>query len=450
MKHAPNFRIAIGSEAWWQQIASRGTPLIERLHNGYCRVTFYWRQPQDCAIQTVYIDCWSLTPHPVEAPTAMLRIPASDVWYWEVCLPETWQGSYFFIPVVDGDGFPVHHEQRRAWWINAIALFGEADPFNPLPSYTSGSHALSRLLIKPSVCSLASETRSAALADDGLHVAHWHSHCLDNQRRVWQLRCGDADGAQADLPLLIFLDGAIWAEQLPVANWLREQTDAGLLPAARYVFIEALDSRTRADELTCNPTFWLAVLLELLPQLNWQGKITPLTLLNHRNAEALRAVAQANTPFPDEPLPAITTASCALGITVIGQSFGGLAACYAGLLFPDAVSRVISQSGSFWWQSPQGARLDQFAATSRAETGPARTGEVQFLLQAGRFESDMRCESQRMSAALSASGYTTHYQEFEGGHDWLCWREALLTALPQPYPAATRHQCEGVFHVDVQ
>jgi enterochelin esterase family protein len=42
----------------------------------------------------------------------------------------------------------------------------------------------------------------------------WHSHRLNNHRRVWVYATGDDHSAER--PLAILLDGQFWAESMPV------------------------------------------------------------------------------------------------------------------------------------------------------------------------------------------------------------------------------------------
>jgi enterochelin esterase family protein len=95
----------------------------------------------------------------------------------------------------------------------------------------------------------------------------WHSHRLNNQRRVWVYATGDDHSAER--PLAILLDGQFWAESMPVWPALAALTAQGLLPPAVYLLIDVIDNH-RSQELPCNSDFWLAVQQELLPHVRQQ------------------------------------------------------------------------------------------------------------------------------------------------------------------------------------
>ena len=58
---------------------------------------------------------------------------------------------------------------------------------------------------------------------------------------------------------------------------------------------------------------------------------------------------------------------------VAGQSYGGLAAMYAGLHWPARFGRILSQSGSFWW--PNVRLVTHFSEAEEQEMGWL-TGQV--------------------------------------------------------------------------
>lgn len=126
-------------------------------------------------------------------------------------------------------------------------------------------------------------------------------------------------GSGADRPLAVLLDGQFWAESMPVFAPLAGLTREGRLPPAVYVLIDVIDNQHRGVELPCNRDFWLAVQEELLP------------------------LVQAVAPFSDR----------ADRTVVAGQSFGGLAAMYAALHWPQRFGCVLSQSGSYWYAARQ-------------------------------------------------------------------------------------------------
>ncbi|RYY79233.1 MAG: enterochelin esterase [Moraxellaceae bacterium] len=406
----------IGSSAWWQQVAQQGTPLFCQQDAQHCLLTFLWREPvtvSDTACYShVFIDLYSKTPHPTEQLTSLQKFGQTNVWFWQITVPNDWCGSYFLMPVTQQQAPPPpeqngqqNKQKIRHWWINTMQQQAQTDRFNHLPMHQgSWGMPLSQVQL-PQADVLPVWQRF----DQGICPAlqgrvteqQWQSRLLGNQRRIW-IYCSDAGGTnqpqadqpQTDLPLVIVLDGQYWAQHMPVFGPLDELTRQQKLPPAVYVLIDCIDPEHRAQELPCNAPFWQAIQQELLPQVLQQQ------------------------PFTDNPQKTI----------VAGQSFGGLAALYAGLFWPDRFGAVLSQSGSFWWPDShlpeQTGWLIQQVITQKKPAIP-----LQIYQEIGCYEDSMLADNQRMSHALQDVGHQVFYQEFRGGHDWICWRNGLLKGL---------------------
>ena len=128
------------------------------------------------------------------------------------------------------------------------------------------------------------------------------------------------------------------------------------------------------------------------------------------------APAALNAPqaaIPDLPMP--------------GQSFGGLAALYAALHWPERFGCALSQSGSFWWpQRGAPGRLFEALASGRGSTHPLR-----LFIEAGLREPAILEASRALVPRLREQGHVLDYREIDGGHDALWWRGGLLDGLVQ-------------------
>ncbi|MBS0976394.1 enterochelin esterase, partial [Serratia rubidaea] len=169
-----------------------------------------------------------------------------------------------------------------------------------------------------------------------------------------------------------------------------------------YLLVDVIDGQHRERELPCNADFWLALQAELLP------------LVRQRMA------------FSDSGARTV----------VAGQSYGGLAAMYAGLHWPQRFGRVLSQSGSFWWPTVQyvtdfarRAEFDEGWLTQQVRQGRVAAGTLTVFQEAGSREEDIEFVNQQMQQALKAAGHRVNYRVFSGGHDALCWRGGLLDGL---------------------
>ncbi|MDG9672157.1 enterochelin esterase [Hahella sp. CR1] len=416
----------IGDEHWWRALQQKGTPLVEPLANDQARVTFVWRDPHGdehrSPIRRVYIDVNSVTNHRSRNPQSLERIAGTDVWRWRTTLPANWRGTYTLAPVAK-DYLPPNwsgSEERqrmsqRVWWRDVMSQ-AIADPLNPNQPYSASWGGAASALHLPQAPKQrawrsldAGESRPGDDSGALLQELHWSSQTLGNRRKVWIFSPEEAQGDNLDprrRPLVILLDGQHWATRMPAFSALQYETRQGALPPAVYVLIDAIDGERRSEELCCNPRFWEAVQDELIP------------------------LAASVTPF----------SSRAMDTVVAGQSFGGLAAMYAGLAFSERFGCVLSQSGSFWWPYVEylHAPLGQCAVRRPGERGALAEQLAQGRLSArplriyqevGAREDVMIDLNETLRIELERAGHHVNYQLFEGGHDWLCWRGGLIEGL---------------------
>ncbi|MGC0153525.1 enterochelin esterase [Chromobacterium vaccinii] len=419
-----------GAPHWWARLAAEGAPLRERLDDGSICVTFLWRDPAGGSASSptvrVYADVNSVTDHHSPQPQTLARLGDTDVWWWQAVLPADWRGSYAYIPADAGQTPPErgadaaqNRQRHREWWMDVISR-AVADPLNRDAGYRSGWGApLSALHLCEAPDQSAwqawdSERRSAD--PRRLSEIRWDSPRLGKARRVWVYQTGDAPRERwAERPLAVLLDGQSWAERLPVFAALDEDTARGRLPPAVYLLVDSIDGRHREEDLPCNAEFWLALQQELLPQ---AALVAPFSELAERTV-------------------------------VAGQSYGGLAAMFAGLHWPERFGCVLSQSGSFWWPYVELHQQARAAPTGRLpgskgrltetlEAGATPSGRLRVFQEVGSREDVMVDVNDSLHAALLRAGHQVHYQVFEGGHDWLCWRGGLLQGLGclwQPWAA---------------
>ncbi len=391
----------VGSEAWWQAVASRGTPLIEPTDGGRYRLTFLWRDPAGAAsgTQRVWLNITGVTDHHQPGlPQSLTRVPGTDVWAWETELDGCWRGSYCLIPSgepapFEGEG-KVDPQRVRLWWRSVFPL-AQADRLNPRRAWQGGRGLAVSGVHLPDAPAQAAWTafdegldgREAGAPE--LRQYRWESARLGNSRPVWVLTIGNT--TPKERPLAILLDGQFWAQAMPIAGPLQQLTERGLLPEAVYLLIDNSDRALRGSELPCNPEFWLAVQEELLPQI------------------------MACAPHAQSPASTV----------VAGQSFGGLAALYAALHWPERFGCALSQSGSFWWpQRGAPGRLFEALAAGKGAGQPLR-----LFIEAGLREPAILEASRALVPRLREQGHALDYREIDGGHDALWWRGGLLDGL---------------------
>jgi len=188
----------------------------------------------------------------------------------------------------------------------------------------------------------------------------------------------------------VLLDGQAWMK-LDVTAIFDNLISAGVIPPLVAAIISYPFGPIRVRALT-DPAFHLPYLLdELLP---WQ---------------ALEFGASTD--------PAHTV--------LIGQSLGGLAAINAGLQAPDRIGVVLAQSSSLWWS--EGSLTGDTVLAAVAEKRGLTT---RFGLEAGALESGGLVEgNRRLFQAMAAHAYQVKMNEYQGGHDFACWRGGLAEGL---------------------
>ncbi len=115
-----------------------------------------------------------------------------------------------------------------------------------------------------------------------------------------------------------------------------------------------------------------------------------------------------------------------------GQSLGGLAAVACALAAPHRFGNALSQSGSFWWPSDNAGQLSGAEVIGSVESAKP----IRFWLEAGALEHTLLPGNRGLYAALTKHGYAAHYREYQGGHDFACWRAGLPDGLITLMPSA--------------
>lgn len=94
---------------------------------------------------------------------------------------------------------------------------------------------------------------------------------------------------------------------------------------------------------------------------------------------------------------------------------------------------VISQSGSFWWPSPQEGEPEWLTR----EYANQPSVPVRFYLEVGNRERmpgpggapSQVLVNRKMRDTLRDRGYAVTYAEYTGGHDYVNWRRTFADAL---------------------
>tara|TARA_R110002111_G_scaffold64821_1_gene106460 strand:- start:613 stop:1338 length:726 start_codon:yes stop_codon:yes gene_type:complete len=219
---------------------------------------------------------------------------------------------------------------------------------------------------------------------------------LKNERSIW-VRTPLTDESPRNL--VIFLDGELYREKVGATGVIDQLVKAEDIPPTIFIFVSMVSMETRAIECPCYPSFAHFIIEELLP---WLERQEP-DIKNCDNR------------------------------TLVGLSYTGLAATYVALRSPNTFTKIISQSGSYWWNDcwlvEQYARLKtQLPIEFYLDVG---NKEIQTEVDHGHVQQAIsQIEGvSRLRDVLFESGHTVNYFEFDGHHDTAKWRETLPGAL---------------------
>ncbi|WP_243437833.1 enterochelin esterase [Streptomyces sp. FH025] len=345
----------------------------------YRLVTFRHRQP-DCdgvlALLHTVTDkdrhAGDLTPH--------LMTRQSDTWELTYRLRADHRASYQLYPF---RGEPPG--TTRVDWLHVLD-HARPDPYDTEPRLPArdGRHPASVLSLPDAPPQPYVQRRA------GVPRGRTVSHTVAGRRVDVHLPA--AFPGEGPYPVAVLLDGEQWGEVLSVGDTLDNLTADGAIPPTVALLVHTMGPG-RAEDLSCNPAFVDLLADRLLP---WAAR-----------------------EFGASTDPADTV--------IAGQSAGGLTAAFAAFRRPERFGNALSQSGSFWW--PDGTEFDagsewltrQFAAEARRQ--------ARFYVEVGLQEWTLLTQNRHLRDVLTARGYDLEYREFNGGHDYACWRGGLADGL---------------------
>lgn len=362
---------------FWQELAQRGTPLIEHINGEDCLVTFVWRADERTRNVAVIQD-WGtdgIREH------HMTLLPRTDIWYKTRRMRTDTRTTYQLSPSSSANPDDPGPYQT--------------DPLNPhthivyLAEPGAGSNIVFSLLELTDAPPQPWLTAKVAIGQVTCHQP------TEDGRRVWVYT---PPGLSAgSYPLLLTFDGWSYKEMLQVPRLLDWLIAERRIPPLIAVL---LDNPQRNQELPCNPTFVDYVVTRIMPWLRTHYPVTQ---------EAAQTI-------------------------VTGSSLGGLAAAYCGLRHPEFFGKILSQTGWFRWRPEGDAEFEWLAR--QFVTAPLLP--LQFYLDVGNLEVARMLDNgpnqltvnRHLRDVLSAKGYTVHYVEYSGGHDFSSLAYPLTKALP--------------------
>lgn len=184
--------------------------------------------------------------------------------------------------------------------------------------------------------------------------------------------------------------------------------------------------------------------VQILEALEAQAVIAPSlgVFISHASIEARWVECPCHAPFArfidEEFFPWLERLYPRIGAfeqrVIAGLSYTGLAAAYVAMRAPARFTKVIAQSGSFWWNDcwivgeyrgmPNRLPADFYLDVGREETHENVRHKEDVLQVVSQLDG-----VRRFRDTLLEKGCTPKYVEFEGGHDFSAWSRTLPAAL---------------------
>lgn len=380
--------------AFWEQASQEGTPLIEMIAGtNDCIVTFLWRAQEELQQVLLIIDTMTdqYRRHDL-TPCFMKHVAGTDIWHLSYQLQNDLRATYHFYTVGVQQPTLTTGEKNRDEWL-AIITNTSHDPLNTkiFPA-RRGKDDLSVLELPQAPPHEWWQQRDNT-PQGQLSQHRVTSAILKNERDIWVYQPAHYTPSHAPYPVLVLLDGEVWANFMSLQTTLDNLIEAGEIPPMIAVAVDAIDNATRGNELPCNPQFIDFLTDELFPWLKQSWNVT------------------------DDPAQTIIT----------GQSYGGLTSAYAGFYAPQRFGNLFSQSGSFWWKEDDVYHEDSEWLVR--QFGLKEVLPLRFYVSVGWQEWMLLACNRHLRDMLVAKGYPLTYSEHNGGHDYVCWRGGLADGL---------------------
>lgn len=394
-------------DAFWQQMHEEGTPLIEPIagDDNHSLVTFIWRAGN--ATQQVILEgpVWWTNDF---SKVRLRRLENTDLFYRTYRYRNDLRSTYSLVvdvppPTTQWD----YTDEALSQWQSFDAA-RQPDALNlrqRVASLGGDSPLATRSVLElPDAPPQPWVERREGVARGQLYAHRFHSALLGNERPLWIYTPPGYSTSPSHSLLLAFGESSISLGRMDITldNLLAD----GLIPPMVAVFVDTLDWDTYMRELCCHEPFADFLATELLP---WVCE---------------------NYDVTTDPTKVI----------VVGQSAGGAGATFVAFRHPELFGNVISHSGFYDWglgydrskswqeQTFEGNWLaKQYAAAAQLP--------IRFYLAVGLHESygpwtsDELNSNRHLRDVLEAKGYEIHYDEFNGGHEFICWRGTFADGL---------------------
>nr|BBH87621.1 hypothetical protein KTC_23720 [Thermosporothrix sp. COM3] len=378
--------------AFWQEREQAGGPLIEPLEGDAAQmlVTFLWRDVDGQTRNVVVLGGPALPG--AFAENQLHRLPFTDLWYRTYCVPADLRTTYQFS--LNDPLTPCREIQD----VLIRMMHARTDPLNPRQMRSPLGLPGKQDFMQVSILELpAAPVQHWVLPQKGVPRGAVKLSMFPAQRlqRTYHVAVYTPPVESTEPPgLLLLFDGWMYLNYMSVPTVMDNLIHAGKIAPYMVVLLSHMDYGTRRQELLCHYPFLDFLREEFVPWIRENYRVS------------------------SDPARAI----------VGGVSAGGVAAAFTGLHAPDLFSNVLSQSGTFW--SSSGGDVQREGEWLTAEYERREPVALRFSLEIGRFDRyvliDPVAATRRFRDVLQRQGYAVDYAEFNGGHDFVCWRYSFV------------------------
>jgi len=378
---------------FWHEISQKGTPLVEPIEGDPENALVTFLYPGDKDVNNVVVFIGNGLWGDIDS-NRMVRLLESNIWYKTYAFRRDARFTYSLsvndsLKSLRGMKDTVEWLERTAHW--------RADPLNPcrFPIYP---RAVSVVEL-PGALPQPWNAKKPGVPKGSVTVHKVKSQILKNERTVWVYTPPDYGLDKQTYGMLILFDGPAYKDWVPTPTILDNLIFEKRIPSLIAVLVSHPSPLVRNTELTCSESFTRFLGEELML---WIGQRYSVTSDPSR-------------------------------IVVGGSSYGGLGAAYAAFRYPQIFGNVLSQSGAFMFSPSEESEPEwlvrQFKASSRL---PVRLHIDFGLMEDYPVDEDSPTiveANRHFYEVLRAKGYWVHYQEFNGGHEYINWRGTLADGL---------------------
>jgi enterochelin esterase family protein len=102
-------------------------------------------------------------------------------------------------------------------------------------------------------------------------------------------------------------------------------------------------------------------------------------------------------------------------------------------MHPETFGNILSLSGAYWyfpgWQKMSNFLYLGDSGWVMRQYMQSPKLPLRFYLDVGRYEEQQLSTNRNLRDILKLKGYPVTYSEYDGGHDYLCWRGSIADGL---------------------